>query len=118
MPNTVEYLEAQQIIRVDSSGHTSIEEWNNALDRVLKINASTGVAQVLIDTRRQISSPNTLHLFDFAVGLPVALRFALIVSEKTKTDLDFMETVGSNRGKSIRLFRDYQQALDWLYPGG
>ena len=76
-----------------------------------------GPLQVLIDTRRQISSPNTLHLFDFAASLPVALRFAVVVSEALKNDLDFVETVGRNRGKSIRLFADYEQALEWLDPG-
>lgn len=117
MPNTVEYRQALNIIRIESSGHTSIEKWNNSLDQVLKLNAKTGATRVLIDARRQISSPNTLHLFDFAASLPVALRFAVVVSATIKNDLDFVETVGRNRGKSIRLFGDYDQALDWLDRG-
>ena len=117
MPNTVEYREDQKIIRVDSFGHTSIEDWNNSLDSVLKINRQTGVTRILVDTRRQKSSPNTSHLFDFAANLPIALRFAVVVSDSTRTGLDSVETAGRNRGKSIRLFNDDEKAMDWLDPG-
>jgi len=114
MPQTVEQLEGTEIIRVVSSGHTSIEEWNNSLDRVMKINAQTGITGVLIDTGLQASSPNTLHLFDFAAGLPAGLKFAIVVGAATRNDFDFLATVGVNRGKSIHIFEDYTSALEWL----
>lgn len=117
MPQTVEQQQETGIIRIVSSGHTSIEEWKNSLDRVLKINAQTEITGVLIDACLQQSSPNTLQLFDFAASLPAALRFAIVVGEPTKKDLGFLETVGVNRGKSIRIFADYNSALQWLVPG-
>ena len=114
MPDTVEYLEKLGIIRIDSHGASRIDEWKRSCEEALRIHLETGAAQVLFDVRRLRVTPNTLDLFNFAADLPDAIRFAIVVSNGNREDLGFVETVGSNRGKSVRVFQSYEQAIAWL----
>ena len=114
MPDTVEYLEKIGIIRIDSHGQSRIGEWIRSRDEAMRIHRDTGAGLVLFDVRRLQATPNTLELFDFAADLPVAIKFAIVVSDRNRDDLGFVETVGSNRGKSVRVFQSYEQAVAWL----
>ena len=114
MPETVELVKSLDIIRVDSFGETSINDWKNSMEEVFKINNDTGCSLVLVDAREQIVSPNTTDLFDFGSELPRAFRFAVVISDKTIDDHSFLETVGKNRGKQIQLFLRIEDAIGWL----
>jgi len=114
MPEIVKYLEDLGMIRVDSFGETSIDDWNNSMKQVLRINKDTGCSLVLVDARKQNVSPDTMDLYDFGSELPRAFKFAVVISDKTIDDHFFLETVGKNRGKPIQLFRNIEEAVSWL----
>ena len=114
MPETVKYLKDLGIIRVDSFGETSINDWKISMEEVFKINNNKGSSLVLVDSREQNASPNTTELFDFGSKLPGEFRFAVVISDKTIDDHSFLETVGKNRGKQIQLFLKIEEAIDWL----
>lgn len=114
MPDTVEYLEKIGIIRIDSHGDSRIDEWKRSREAVMRIHRDTGAGLVLLDVRRLQATPNTLELFDFAADLPLELKFAIVVSDRHRDDFGFVETVGRNRGKPVRVFQSYEQAVAWL----
>lgn len=114
MPHTVEYLEKIGIIRIESDSESGIDEWKRSREKVMRIHRETAAALVLFDVRHLRVTPNTLDLFNFAAELPLAIRFAIVVSNSNRDDLGFVETVGRNRGKSVRAFQGYEQAIAWL----
>ena len=114
MAETVEYLDKLGIIKVDSRGETSLADWEKSLEQVSRLNQETSANRVLLDARKMQRKPNTLEWFNFAANLPFALRFAVVVSESGRQDLEFVETVGKNRGKTVQLFHRYEQAIAWL----
>ena len=114
MPDTVEYLEKIGIIRIDSCGESRIDEWHRSCEEVMRIHRDTGARLVLFDVRRLRVMPNTLELFDFAADLPLELKFAIVVSDRHRDNLGFVETVDRNRGKPVRVFQSYELAVAWL----
>ena len=114
MPETVSYLKEHDVIRVDSFGETSIEDWESSMDQGKKINQETGTFLVLVDARQQQITPGTMELFNFGANLPAGYIFVVVISDTTLDDHSFLETVGKNRVKAIQIFRDFDEALLWL----
>ncbi len=114
MPETVEFIKDKNYILVRSFGDTGIEDWKRSMKQVRKIFARTGARSVLVDVREQTTTPDTFDIFEFGENLPGDLKFAIVSSETTRRDQDFLETVGRNRAKPIRLFGDYEEATNWL----
>ncbi|MDJ0832556.1 MAG: hypothetical protein QNJ69_03475 [Gammaproteobacteria bacterium] len=114
MPETVEYLQDSAIILVVSSGQTSIDDWRSSLSQVIRIHHETGAKSVLVDVRKQQTTPGTTDIFQFGKDLPADIRFAVVTSEVTKSDQSFLETVAKNRAKLIQMFNSYDEAVDWL----
>jgi hypothetical protein len=46
-------------------------------------------------------------------GIPVLSKRAIVVKEKT-SDFKFLETASINVGHRLKIFTDYDMALDWL----
>ncbi len=114
MPETVEYVEEENYILVRSFGETCIEDWKGSLEKIRELHSATGNKRVLIDVREQTTAPDTLDIFEFGEGLPMGIRFAIVAAEITKPEQYFLETVGQNRAKSIRLFDNYEEAIEWF----
>lgn len=114
MPELVKHEQADGFISVNSSGETNIWNWKSFLKQVLEINKRTNCKSVLVDVREEVSTPGTIEIFEFGASLPNGIRFAFITPEITPNDHIFLETVGLNRGKSIKLFNNYDEGINWL----
>ncbi|MBW1814904.1 MAG: hypothetical protein JRJ39_14910 [Deltaproteobacteria bacterium] len=63
--------------------------------------------------------PSTMAIFTHSIDLseidiPVGTKFAIIISEKTKSDFDFIKTVAQSRGVIMKNFESRDEALTWL----
>ena len=114
MPETVTYLDNIDVIKVESSGETTINDWENSMAQVTKIREETKCSQVLVDARQQNKSPDTMELYEFGSSLPSEYQFAVIISDNTLNDHYFLESVARNRGKTVQLFKTFKEALGWL----
>ena len=73
--------------------------------------------KLLVDGTNEISLPTTFPLFEFGTDLAKSLRgtqIAVITSLFTHSDLEFLETVISNRGGQIKVFETLKDAYSWL----
>lgn len=63
--------------------------------------------------------PGTISIFDLFSTFPRDFRLALLVdvSQVTKKDISFVETIGMNRGVMVRIYYEKEQALQWLEKG-
>ena len=114
MPETVAYLDNIDVIKVESFGKTTIDDWKNSLAQVIQIRKETKCSQVLVDARQQNKLLDTMELYEFGSSLPSEYQFAVITSDNTLNDPYFLETVARNRGKPVQLFRTFKEALGWL----
>ncbi len=114
MPEKVEYDAQTKLIRVRAWGAGTIEEWIASRKQVVELHNEHGAEQLLVDARDQDSAPSTLDIFDFGSDWPPRIRTAILVGERTKEDVEFLETVAFNRGKQMRVFDNEVDALNWL----
>jgi hypothetical protein len=87
-----------------------------------RLSRDTGVKRFLADFR---STPNILSVsqnYDFAykvmgiLHIQKDIRAAILISQTDKTR-DFTETVLRNAGYNVRLFKDEEAAIAWLFEG-
>ena len=117
MPERVSVLEEKDIILVESYDEISVEDIRNSLAQVITIQRETGYVKILVDGSKETSMPETFPLYEFGEDLAKSLRgsqIAVIRSLFTHRDLEFLETVISNRGGQIRVFESVEEAYAWL----
>ncbi len=114
MPESVEHLQEEGFIRVNSYGEVNILGWKDSLEQVIEISKNTACKRVLIDIRELVLKLRTMDIFNFGVELPIGIRFAVITPASVSYDCRFLETVGKNRGKSIKSFNSYDGGVSWL----
>jgi len=114
MPETVEFLKKEEIIKVESFGKVIIQDFNASLEKVYEIGEREKCGNVLVDASKQEATPGISDLFEFGGKLPGDFRFAVITTTNVLRDHKFLETVGKNRGKLIQLFDTYDKAINWL----
>ena len=114
MAEKVEYLKKKSIIKIDSFGVISLKDLQVSLEKVLEISLQKNCKKVLVDVRNQEAMPELFDCFEFAKSLPGNICFAVVVASSESKYHDFVVTTGVFRGKCMRLFDCYDEALEWL----
>ncbi len=121
MPGQVDYLTGERIVLVRSSGRLTEKDLLALSGDVARLFDEHAVDSVLIDSTELQKLPSPVVLFNFIIalsdaGLPRRSRIAILTGSDTPNDVEFMETVGKNRGIMVELFRDRREAIAWLTP--
>ena len=113
-------------IHVDVTGTFLLSEANECSVSIFEALAEHGVHRVLVDCRKLEGEPTTMERFVLATfaalefskfaesGVPRGTRFSYVGHEPLVDKRRFGETVATNRGLTVRVFTDYQQAIEWL----
>ncbi|MDY6824365.1 MAG: STAS/SEC14 domain-containing protein [Thermodesulfobacteriota bacterium] len=78
-----------------------------------------GIKRFLFDMRRGRNASSIFRNYEYAyndmheMGVTRSARSAMLVGPEDKSH-DFVETVCQNAGYNVRLFRDEQEAIEWL----
>lgn len=123
MPFTIAYNKEESIIEVKITGkldHEILKDFSAELTMVVKEN---NCYRMITDYREALLDFSTLDIFkmpqflsDVATtsGLELyKLKRALVTSEHWK-DFSFYETVSVNRGYNTKVFKDVDEARQWL----
>ncbi len=75
--------------------------------------------RLLLDARGQNPVPTTMDRFGVAKHIAClswsrALKIAIVEPKEQQDSGRFTETVARNRGALLRVFTDYDEAVDWL----
>lgn len=96
----------------------SIEDTQKFITDILTICQSQEIHKVLSDERDlvyNLSVINTYQLAEFtAKNAPKIAKIALVTTKEQMKDAQFWEDVVFNRGLSVRVFTDYDQANSWI----
>jgi hypothetical protein len=116
MPDEVRVNKNEGIIEIISSGDLTINDMQSTDDIIQNIFAENGIYQVLIDQTRVQSFPDTFKIFDFCKSQFTNFRIAILtsISSPLLNDAKFMETVGHNWGRIVKVFYDEKEARQWL----
>ena len=119
MPETVRIREDQGIIEVRSYGQVLLEDMLRSQKKVDRIYQEKGYTKTLIDAREEVELPSTVELFIFGIGLGETFvasvgKFAVVVSEKTISSLEFIASTARKRGVQMMTFNSVQEATGWL----
>ena len=116
MPDEVRFNQELNLIEVRSFGVVTKSDIVGSIEKIRQIQEDTGVNRLLVDTTAQETLPNPIEIFEIFSAYPREIRTALLVkrTQTTAKDVEFVETVALNRGKTVRLHDDLEQALEWL----
>ena len=116
MPDRIRLNQELDIIELQSFGDTTGVEIANSIQQILEIRQASGVNRLLVDTTQLESMPSTIDLLEIFSAYPRDLKTALLVDkfQATVDDVEFVETVGVNRGKNMQMHYDREKALRWL----
>jgi hypothetical protein len=119
MPETVRIREDQGIIEVRSYGRVVLEDMLRSRKTIDRIYQERGYTKTLIDAREGVQLPSTVDLFMFGIGLGETFvanvgKFAIVVSEKTRSSLEFIASTARKRGIQMMTFASVKEATAWL----
>jgi hypothetical protein len=115
MPDALTVNKGRGFVEIRSYGTVSQSDIAASIAKVSEIAAAEGITSVLVDTTEQESLPSTLDIHSLFAQFPRVLRVALISTKQpTADDVHFIETVAVNRGISIRVFPNRDDAEMWL----
>ena len=122
MPYRIKMIDGG-VIELRFSGASDVREHEKSRDDVADLCREKGLTRVLVDMSEQTSFEGgaTMDLFGFGESFvkgkfPRSAAIAVVnpVSEEAADDVEFVVTVARNRGFSMELFRDTEEALKWL----
>ena len=104
----------RRFLRFQFDQSAMVSDWVQARAVFLRLSEETGIRRALVDVRTQQAAGPVVELFDFAHEIPSGMVFA-VLSHPHCDDHRFVETVGLNRGKNVRLFfGSEEKAIEWL----
>jgi hypothetical protein len=119
MPETITVHDDLEIIEVHSFGQVTKQDLLQSLQAVDQIYQTRGYNKVLIDAQEEEGIPNAIDLFMFGDSMGKAYvsktgRFAVVTSEATRKDLEFLAKTSQDRGMKVDVFMSVDEAIDWL----
>lgn len=119
MAISVKFEFKENFLKVISSGKDeNLEEVKEYGIKVLKKAILTDSKKVLIDERELEHNLSTFDTFESAKFItentPKFAKVALVCNHKNLPDAKFWETVSFNRGLTVKVFTDIQEAEVWL----
>lgn len=105
-------------ILVEHYGETDLDENIQVGEKALQVAINNQIMNILIDVTGITSEASIIDLFTstkyHAETAKVKPLAAIYGRQDQKRELEFIETVGINRGMPIKAFTDRNAALKWL----
>lgn len=121
MPWTVDYNADRGLITVTNVGVMSREAYHEEITRCKQLSDQHDVKRFLVDDLQLEPSLKLMELYDFPdlyerMGVDHKSRIAVVAqpSPAKKHKFDFFETICQNRGFSVKVFNDKDNALAWV----
>lgn len=119
MPITYEFEQDGKTLKVKASGtDDNLDEVKQYSMAVIQAGVQSGCERVLCDERDLQYRLSTIDTFELARYIvehaPHVAKVAIVYSVENAQDAAFFETVASNRGLLVKLFKELDEATAWL----
>ena len=111
-------MDSSDLICVRAKGYLTSENMINVASQVLKMAAENKCNRVLCDYTKARFVESILGIYENpvrnrSIGFPITIRLATIYATDEREHL-FWETVSRNRGFDFRVFKNREEASEWL----
>jgi hypothetical protein len=109
-------LPGHRIVISSFTGPIKTENRYRNRDLTLSFCKENGIKLLIVDTRGQVSQSTTLEIHEFSEELAkMAIGFRIaFIRDDIDIDVQFMDTVSSNRGCTCKSFLNLEDAVQWL----
>jgi len=118
MPYELNVNTAEGYVVVEHYGVTNLDESIQVGQAALKLAMEQKLSRIFIDITRIEGKAGIIDLFlstkFHAENAPMRPKAAMLGRPDQGPDMEFIETVGLNRGMYIKVFIDRTEALAWL----
>lgn len=117
MPFSLDLCASNDLLRLRHFGDVSIEEINRAVESIREQFGEKPASRFLLDLSAVQSGPNRSECLDWLQGKgPVfsVNKTAVLGSESTADEVEFLALVAQNRGHVAWDFLDENKAMEWL----
>ena len=116
MPDEICLNENNNNIEVVYSGVLTRQDMESTKAKIQQILAEKTIKRVFIDTTRLESGPSIFDIYEIIASLPLGFRIAILIAPSSPIidEIAFAETVGLNRGVTIKAYLDRNDARQWL----
>jgi len=118
MAHSIELVKDKKYVILFLIGDQTKDNLEIAREEASNVLAENGLNRVLVDVTQGVNRMPISDDFDFTKDhqkfYPENTRHALLVSPEGMEKLSFTETVSRNRGISLKLFLDRDEAINWL----
>ena len=118
MNREFKYLEDKDIVLVRTSGSYKLEDELETVKKAISLLKEHNCNRCIFDHRATNVIARTMRSYERPkvykdLGLDRSVRTAIVYRE-LNNDYEFYENVCQNRGWDIKIFTDYDAAIDWL----
>ena len=119
MPTNVKIIQARDFISARPGGVLDLHASETLLDSIVTSSTSLEQFQVLLDTRRTLTSLSTTDLWYLSQKLTHAdvagmHKTAVLCPHERFDHAQFFAMCAEHRGLNIRAFLAYEDAMEWL----
>jgi hypothetical protein len=114
----VQYIPEEGIVRLHLQGEIDAQILSVATSKLVEEISRCNCNRLLMDHREAKLNISVSEMFNRPMvasnlGVPYSSKIAIIYS-KREFDYRFVETVGSNRGFTVKVFTDIDEGIKWL----
>jgi hypothetical protein len=116
--------QSRKFIRISYPGTITPSDLMEAFAAAVKLSHETGILRFYADCTEMTGGHSIIDLFNLisqymSSGVPHTFREAVVIpsGQIHSEDVKFYETACLNRGYTVRVFTDSQEAIKWLTSG-
>jgi len=120
MDLNIRVIHSGDFLKVTTSGELDLEESKQVLLALATENSASGPYDILIDVRHAVSHlsfTDVTELVDMMIERRDSFRSQLAILTRPESTLEigkFMELYAGNRGFQVAVFKDFEEAMNWL----
>jgi hypothetical protein len=116
MPDEICVNESNNIIEIVYAGILTRKDIESTRTKFQEILAEKSIDSIFVDITRLESTPSIFDIFEIISSIPAGLKIAMLITPSSPIirEVTFAETVGRNRGTTIKICLDRNEARQWL----
>ena len=116
----IKYDSKNNIVVLRASIEPTMEEMKQDLNQILEMCEIENCKNVLIDATKTIKLPSIFNIHSFGTFMSkqalklIKMRLAFTITDEISNDFNFFATVLVNRMVPVKIFKNLDDAKDWL----
>ena len=122
MPIDLKIVPAKEFMRTNAKGEFDLEGTKKVFLSIFAKMKEAKVSEVVMDVREASAKLSVFQIYELVsvleqVGCWRTWKIAMVLNQKDEFDrAKFFELCAQNRGYQVGAFKEFEEAVTWLYP--